>query len=134
MMKLKVALAALFVSLFGAVGLVVSGESAHANETPAFYPSDCANSAYICFYENSNPAQGWDQRSAPSVWSKSVCYPESSSSIIGLTRYISNPTSSNFVVYLNSGCSGTSAPIYAHSSGAMNSQWAAKIRSIVRVS
>ena len=134
MTRLKMALVALFVSLFGAAGVLAQAPAAQANETPAFYPSDCANSAYICFYENSNPAQGWDQRTVPSAWSKSVCYPESSGSIIGLTRYISNPTGSNFVVYLNSGCSGTSAPIYAHSSGAMNSQWAAKIRSIVRLS
>jgi hypothetical protein len=122
------AFCALLVSLFAAPA------AAQANETPAFYPSDCSNSAYICFYENSNPAQGWDQRTVPSAWSKSVCYSTSASTVIGLTRYISNPTASNFVVYLNSTCSGTSAPIYAHSSGAMNGTWAAKIRSIVRFS
>jgi hypothetical protein len=123
-----IALVSLFIAGLGTLG----ARPALANETPAFYPSDCANSAYICFYENSNPAQGWDERSAPSIYGKSLCYP--ADSVVKLTRYISNPTSSAFVVYLNSGCSGTSAPVYAHSSGAMNSTWAAKIRSIVRVS
>jgi hypothetical protein len=125
-MKRKfVALLAIMLGVVGAVAVA----------TPAMaYPSDCTNAAYICWYENSNPAQGWDEQDAPqAIYAKSVCYSKSSSTVIGKTRYIANPTSSSFVVYLNSSCSGTSAPVYAHSTGAMNATWAAKIRSLVRV-
>lgn len=126
-MKNKI-LGALAALVLTAVALFAAPAAAYA------YPSDCSNSAYICFYTSTSPAGGWDQKDVPSVWSKSVCYSVSASSIIGRTGYISNPTSSGFAVYLNSTCSGTVAPIYAHSSGAMNSTWNAKIRSLVRLS
>jgi len=130
MTKLKMALAAAFVSLFGAVGLVVAQPSAaQANQTPAFYPSDCSSSAYICFYDNTN-GTGLLVKAAPSVYPKSVCHVATPSE--RKTSYISNPTSESFVVYLNTSCSGTSAPVYAHSSGAMNSTWNNKIQSFFR--
>lgn len=98
------------------------------------YPSDCSNSAYICFYTSTSPSGGYAQRDAPSVWSKSICYSASAGSIIGRTGYISNPTASSFVVYTDSYCLDNPGPIYAHSSGAMNSTYNARIRSYFRAS
>ena len=123
MTKLKAALAALFVSLFAAAGLAVTSHAAQA------YPSDCSSSAYICFYDNTN-GTGLLVKAAPSVYPKSVCHVATPSE--QRTSYISNPTSASFVVYLNTSCSGTSAPVYAHSSGAMNSTWNNNIRSFFR--
>jgi hypothetical protein len=64
-----------------------------------------------------------------------LCYSGSYINDAARAGYISNPSSSDFVVYTTTTCSGVNhAPIYAHSSGAMNSTYNNNIRSLVRVS
>lgn len=129
------------VSLF--VGIFISDKAVQASgiTTPirakavamaaAAYPSDCNSGSVICYYDQ-GAAGGFLLKSATSTYAKSACY--TAYSQIQVANYISNPSASAFVVYLNTSCSGISAPIYAHSSGAMNSQWSKKIRSIVKIS
>lgn len=97
------------------------------------YPSSCASGSYICYYDDT---AGTVKLSAviSTNYGKSLCYSGSSITDAQKSGYISNPSGNLFWVYLNTTCSGTYAPIYAHSSGAMNSTWNNKIRSLVRAS
>jgi hypothetical protein len=118
------------VSLLIAAVLVTIGIA-----TPAYaYPSSCNISGYICYYSNTAGTVLISENAATVVYAKSVCYSGNYIFDAAEASYISNPSASNFVVYLNTSCSGTSAPVYAHSSGAMNSTWNKRIRSLVRVS
>lgn len=131
------------VSLF--VGIFISDKAVQASgiTTPIHdkavtiallaYPSDCNSNGYICYYDDTAGKVLLSKTAPQAIYNKSICYSGNYIADAAKAGYISNPTVSDFVVYLNTSCSGTSAPIYAHSSGAMNSQWNNKIRSLVRV-
>lgn len=107
--------------------LVALGISA----VPAYaYPADCTSSAYICFYDTTS-AGGTEAQDSSTLYTQSVCY--TADSIQKVTSYIANPTSWRFNVYLTTNCTGAVGPIYAHSTGPMNSTWSNKIRSIAKI-
>jgi hypothetical protein len=104
------------------VGLSVTPASA--------YPSDCNSGGYICFYSDT-AGHNMISKTAATIYPKSICWPLSGQENNNI-GYISNPSSSSFVVYLNGSCSETSAPVYAHSYGGMNITWNHTISSLFR--
>lgn len=89
--------------------------------TPASANAPC-NSTNICFYpcylnESCNPFIN-----GPA--SGTTCYVTGATGLNNLTFSIKNNTSRQYAVYHTTNCTGTTAPVYAHSSGNMNSDWA----------
>lgn len=123
---MKKVIAAIAAITAGILGSIIIANPANA------YPASCIDNGnvYLCKYGNTN---GTDllTKIAYSAYVQSRCYP-----VAGVeqeTSYVANPTAQRFNVYLTSNCTGLVGPIFAHSTGAMNSTWNNNIRSIVRI-
>lgn len=114
---------ALFVSLL----MIVAGFTLAAN--PAYAHPFCG-SGYVCAYDDQAGTSllfkiYWTS------WAQSLCYPMGR--YANRISYLVNDSSHNFVVSTNTSCSGTTAPVYANSYGAMAYPWNNSIESSFRV-
>jgi hypothetical protein len=114
--------------------IVAAGLAATAGIIGVASPAQAAScaSGYICFFDNTNGTTLLEQALATS-YPRSICESWSGQTYKdNKVGYIVNNSGYSFVVYLNYSCSGTSAPVYANSQGAMNSTWNNSISSIFR--
>jgi hypothetical protein len=99
--------------------------------TPALAVPSCG-SGFICFYDATDGSTLL-AKVAASSYTRSFCYTASSGKIPAATSYIvNNPDSSAFVVSTATNCGPTTGPIFANSSGTMNSTFSNHIKSIFK--
>lgn len=116
---------------FIGVALLALGIGAVAVPGPALADTACpSTSGYICWYDNSN-FTGFLALASVSGHLKSVCYQLSTASRNKASSIINN-SDSDWIVYDGGSCETTPGVIYAHSSGAMDSEFNNDITSYYR--
>lgn len=111
------------------VSLLMIGAGVALAASPAQATPFCG-SGFICVYDDLTGTSLMAKKYWTD-WAQSVCY--GMSSLDNRASYFVNDSGHDLIVSTGYSCSGTTAPIYAHSAGAMNATFNNSISSWYRV-